>query len=73
MAEVGLHKVETYISRRHNTVAQFIASGTIMYLCLAAEWRLVPRVSMPWWEQDGVNVEGMKTAARKVERINGGE
>ena len=57
MAEVELQEVETYVSRRQNTVAQFIASRPIMDLCLAAERRPGPRVSKRWWEQDGVDVE----------------
>ena len=52
MAETGLQEVDTYVSRHQNTVAQFIATSTIMYLCLAAERRLGSRVSKRWWEQD---------------------
>ena len=37
MAEAGLQEVETYLSRHHNTVTQFIASRPIMDLCLAVE------------------------------------
>ena len=46
MAEAGLQEVETHVSRRQNTVAQFIATGTIMDLCLAAERRLGSYVHM---------------------------
>ena len=48
MAEVGLHKVETYVSRRHKNVAQYIATRTIMDPCLAAKRRPGTRVAM-WW------------------------
>ena len=45
MAEAGLQEVETYVSRRQNTVTQFIATRPIMDLCLATEQRPGPRVS----------------------------
>ena len=35
MAEAGLQKVETYVSRRQNTVEQYILTRPIMDLCLA--------------------------------------
>ena len=73
MAEVELQEVETYVSRRQNTVAQFIATRPIMDLCLAAERRPGPRVSKRWWEQDGVDVEGMQTAAEEAEWTEGEE
>ena len=38
--EAGLQEVDTDVSRRQNTVAQFIATVPIMYLCLEAERRL---------------------------------
>ena len=44
-----------------------------MDLCLAADRRPGPRVSKRWSEQDGVDVEGMRMAARKAERTEGGE
>ena len=44
MVEVGLQEVETYVACRHNTVAQYIATRTIMDLCMAAEWRPGKRV-----------------------------
>ena len=44
MAEAGIHEVETYVYRRHNKFAQFIAIRPIMDLCLTAERRPGPRV-----------------------------
>ena len=34
MVEVVLQEVDIYVSRHHNTVAQFIATRPIMDLCL---------------------------------------
>ena len=73
MAEVGLQEVETYVSRRQNMVAKFIATRTIIYLCLAAEQRLGPMISMWWWEQDGLDMEGIRTTAREAEQTEGEE
>ena len=39
IAEVGLQEVGAYVSRRQNTVAQFIDTSNTMDLCLAAERR----------------------------------
>ena len=57
MEEVGFQEVETYISRCHNTVAQLIFTGPIIYLCLAADSRLGSRVYKQWWEQEGLDLE----------------
>ena len=59
MAEAVLQEVETYVSRRQNTVAQFIVTRPIMHLCLSVERRPGPRVSKWWWEQYWVYVEGI--------------
>ena len=71
MAEAGLKEVETYISRRQSTVVQFIVTRTIMDMCLAAERRLVFRVTNRWWDQDRLDVEGTRTAALEAEWTEG--
>ena len=63
MSEVGVQEVETYAARRQNTVAQFIATRLIMDLCLAAARRPGARVSKRWWEQEGLDLEGIWEAA----------
>ena len=68
MAEPGLQEVETYSSRLHNTVTQFIVTRPIMDLCLAAERRPGSRVAKWWWEQDGLYLEGMRTSDQEAER-----
>ena len=45
--------METYISMRQNTVAHFIATRTILDLCMEAEQQTGARVSKCWWEQGG--------------------
>ena len=39
-----------------------------MDLCLAAERRPGSRVTNQWWDQDGLDVEGMRTADWEAER-----
>ena len=51
MAEAGFKEVETYVSRRQNTVAQFIATRPIIELCLEMEWRSGSRVTNQWWDK----------------------
>ena len=73
MAEAGLQEVNTYVSRRQNIVAQYIATMTIMNLCLAAKQRPGPRVEIRWWEQEGLDFEGMWTVDREAEEKEGAE
>ena len=49
MAEAGLQEVETYVSRRQNIVAQFVAARTIMKLFLVVERSSGSRVTKWWW------------------------
>ena len=44
-----------------------------MDLCLAAEQRPVSGVAKRWWDQDGVDLEGVQMAAREAERTEGKE
>ena len=63
MEEAVMQEVYSYFSRHHNRVAQFIANRTIMDLYLAAKRIPDPRITKRWWEKDGADVEGMRTAA----------
>ena len=68
MAEAGHLDVDTYGSHRQKTVTQFITTRPIMDLCLTAKRRSGSRISKRWWEQDGVDEEGMQMAARGAKR-----
>ena len=61
MVDPGLQEVDTYVSRLQNTVAKYIATRPIMDLCLAAKQRLGPRVATQWWEQEGLDLDGIRT------------
>ena len=45
MAEAGLQEVDTYVSNRHNTVAQSIVTRPIIDLCLVAARMMGSRVA----------------------------
>ena len=68
MMEVGLQESETYASYHQNTVVQYIVTRPIMDICLTAKRRPGTRVEMRWWEQDDLDLEGMKTAAWEAEQ-----
>ena len=61
--EVGFDRIRTYITRRHNTVAHYIVPQPILDLCVQYTWSLGARVSLRWWEQDGLYLEGAKKRA----------
>ena len=63
MTEAGLQESDTYVSRHQNTVAQYIATRPIMDLCLAAKRRPGTRVEIRWWEQEGLDLEGIRMEA----------
>ena len=50
MVEAGFEGIITYITRRHNTVAQYIATRLILNLCERSTWRMGATVSQRWWE-----------------------
>ena len=44
-----------------------------MDLCLAENKRPGPRAAMQWWEQKGLDLEGMRLAAEEAEQTEGEE
>ena len=72
MAETGLQEVENYVSCRQNTVTQYIATKPIMDRCLAAKRNPGPRAAKRWWEQECLDLAGMRTVARESEHAEGG-
>ena len=65
MKEVGLTDLRTYINRRQNTVAQYIATRPFLDLCEGATQREGSRVTLRWWDQTGIDWE--KAKAREAE------
>ena len=60
MVEAGFKGTGKYITRSQNTVAQYISTRTILYLCERSSWRTRARVSQQWWEQAGIYLEGAR-------------
>ena len=58
--EAGLKGIRKFITRRQNTVVQYIVTRTIMDLCEWSAWRTGATVSRKWWEQDSLYLEGSK-------------
>ena len=59
----GMDKMETFIFRRQNMVAQYIAMQPILDVCLEAERRPGLQVPMRWYEQAGMDLTGLREAA----------
>ena len=55
MKEVGLTDVRTSINRRQNTVAQYIATQMLLYLCEGSTQREGARVTLRWWDQTSID------------------
>ena len=55
--------IRTSITRRQNTVAQYIATRPILDLCKRATRKPGAQVSRQWWEQAGIDLEGVRKRA----------
>ena len=67
MGEAGFEGIRKSITRRHNTVAQYIGTRLILDLCERSTWRPGARVSRRWWEQSGIDLEDAKKRAAESE------
>ena len=63
--EAGFGGIRKSITRRQNTVAQYIATQPIMDLCEWDTQRLGARVSRRWWEQEVIDLERQREGRRK--------
>ena len=61
--EVGFLTMEEYIRRRQKTVAQYIATRSLLDLCEGLERAPGVRVGMWWWEQAGLDLDEAREAA----------
>ena len=60
--------MRTYIQRRYNTVAQYIATRYILYLCEALERNQGAWLGMRWRKQAKIELEGARdTLAEAIE------
>ena len=63
MAEAGFEEIRTYVTRRQNTIAQYIATRPILNLCKRSARRPGLWVSLKWWKKDGLELKGAKERA----------
>ena len=49
MAEAGFEEIGTYVTRRQNMVAQYIATRPILDFYERSAWRTGERVYRKWW------------------------
>ena len=68
--EAGLEGIKKLVTRRHNTVTQYIAMRPILVLCERATQRPGERVPRRWWEQGGIDWEGAKKRAAEKTTIS---
>ena len=66
MEETGFEGIRKFITRRQDTVAQYIATRPILDLYEQSVRRPGARVSRRWWEQAGIDVEGAKKRAAEA-------
>ena len=66
MREAGFEGIQKAVTRRHNTVAQYIATRPILDLCERATQRVGARVSWRWWDQEGIDLKAAKEQAAEA-------
>ena len=67
MEEVGFDGIRKSVTKRQNTVAQYIATQPNLVLCeWATQWPGA-RVSGRWWEQAGIDLERANKRATEAE------
>ena len=59
-SESGFEMMETHIWKIHNTIAQYIATRSLMDLCEATETNQVVWVGMLWWEHAVIALAGSR-------------
>ena len=63
MEEEGFEDIGEYILKRHNTIAQYIATRPIMDLCKKMVRRPGGWVSQRWWVKEGIYIAGTRAQA----------
>ena len=71
MVEACFEDIGAYVTRRKNTVMQYIVTQHILDLFERSVWSTGVWLSQRWWEQDGLDLEGSKE--RKLAESEGEE
>ena len=69
----GFLIMEEYFRRLQNTVAQYIATQSLLYLCEGSERAPGARVGMRWLEQAKIDLAEAREASAAAEEGEGGE
>ena len=69
--EAGLTDIRTSILKRQNTVAQYIATRSLLDLCEGARAREGAKVPLRWWDQAGIDWETAKAKGVETDRTDG--
>ena len=72
LSMVGLEEIGFFIARRQKTFTQYIATRTIMELCLSAERNQGMSLSRQWWEQLALDIQRIRAGHAEAEG-GGGE
>ena len=70
MREAGFEGIRKTVTRRQNTVAQYIATRPILDLCERAMQRAGERLSRRWWEKEGIDLKAAKERAAEAMATN---
>ena len=76
MKEAGFEEMVVYDLKRQNSVAQYIATRSILELCEKTVRRPGAWVDRRWWEQYGIDLAGTRAveeAAADGEEVSEGE
>ena len=73
LREAGFEGIRKSVTRRQNTVAQYIVTRPILDLCDRSTRRPGERVPWRWWEQDGIYLEGAKKRAAETTTVSESE
>ena len=63
---MGLQTMEEYIRRRQNTVAQYIATKSLLDLCEGSERAPGERLGIQWRDKAGINLAGERESATAI-------
>ena len=71
--EAGFLMMEEYSRRRQNTVAQYIATQSLLDLCESSERSLGGAIRNRWWKQVGIDLAGAREVAEAAADGDEGE
>ena len=66
MRKAGFEGIRHDVTRRKDTVAQYIVTRPILDLCERATQRVGARVSRRWWYQEGIDMKAAKERAAEA-------